>query len=359
MRHKKSIVFAGGGSGGHVAPIRAVIPGIKDSDHFSALYWIGTERFEQKAASELGVTFIKISTGKLRRYFDLKNFSDVFLTVLAVLRCVAILLRIKPEVVFASGGFVSVPVVLAAKLLRVKIVIHEQTMALGMANRISSVCANRILLGFASSTLHLPFGGAAKATVVGNPVNKSLLVKGDVRRHFPISSKAKKIVYVTGGSQGATIINKNIWKILPKLVAKDWCVIHQCGKYDIAAARQLESRYRGYYFAAEYLEGELASIYQSADIVISRSGAGTVNELAYFGIPAVLVPLEPNDNGEQKMNARDFIQRCPGAIVKQPELTPEALWRAIASLESSQRLRNWEAKTDESARLITDVLIGA
>jgi UDP-N-acetylglucosamine--N-acetylmuramyl-(pentapeptide) pyrophosphoryl-undecaprenol N-acetylglucosamine transferase len=356
MRTKDSIVFAGGGSGGHISPIRATVPDIKQSGRFSNLYWIGTARFEQDAAHELGMTFVKIRTGKLRRYFDWKNVSDVFLTLFAVFRCIGILWQLKPRVVFASGGFVSVPVVIAAKVLHVEVVIHEQTMAVGLANKINSIFADKILLGFEDSKKHLSTRQVARAIVVGNPVDGTLLVKDDIRKYFPISADAKKIVYVTGGSQGAAIINESVRAILPQLLAVGWCVIHQCGKKDIVNAKKLERRYSGYYFAADFFRSELASIYQAANVVIARSGANTINELCYFEIPAVLIPLEPNNNGEQKLNAQYYVKNNIGIIIKQSELTPEVLWEAIVSLKPVQRPQRRTTKLDESKAKIVKLL---
>lgn len=313
----KTIVLTGGGSGGHIAPIRAVASELQKNKE---LYWIGSSYFEENAAAELNIFYKKIHSGKMRRGMNIKNIFkniiDIFWIKIGFVQSFLFLRKLRPEKVFSTGGFVSVPVVAAAWLLRIPVVVHEQTIGFGLANKIASFYSTKILLAFPESKQHISKKYHHKIEIVGNPIRTDLMngsfekLQKFLNNNF---EQKKPMLYITGGGQGSQLINETIFELLPKL-AQDYYVIHQCGKGGIEKAQK--QSYADY-FPFEFIGSELADIYACADIVIARSGAGTVNELDYFNIYSIFAPLQPVQNDEQMKNAEWFLQNNDGRIIKQ------------------------------------------
>ncbi len=327
----KTIVLTGGGSGGHIAPIRAVAPELKKN---YKLVWIGASPFEENAARELDIPFKKIASGKFRRGKSARDFArnarDLFRVSFAVLQSLILLKKYRPEKVFSTGGFVSVPVVLAARILGIPVVVHEQTIGFGLANKIALPSAEKILLAFEDSKKYIPKKYHAKVEVVGNPIREALLggTREGLEKVLGVSLDTQKpILYITGGGQGSQLINGVIFENLDWLTER-FIVIHQAGKSGITRAQNLKMKTsiranasfeggenknkqeeRDDYFPFSFVEDELADIYVNADVVIARAGAGTVNELDYFGIPSIFVPLRPTQNDEQTKNAEWFLRK--------------------------------------------------
>ncbi len=352
---KRTILFVGGGSGGHIIPIRAVFLILSKDHYFSSFYWAGMTRFERDEAQRLRIPFIKINTGKLRRYSSIKNILDIFKTITAFIQSLFWIAKIKPSVVFATGGFVSVPIVFAAKIFRIRVVIHEQTSALGLANKLSALVADDILLSDSDSKQYLPKRMLRKVKIVGNPINPFLLEKRNLSEFFPEITQEKNMLYITGGGQGSNIINGATWEILPQLV-DDWFILHQCGFTDYDHALSYRGKFNASYFPVAFVTEELGAIYRSADLVISRSGAGTINDLSFFDIPAILIPLEPCNNNEQMRNAEKFTSNHHGYILKQNDFNSEKLLIAIKSLKSFLKRKRIDTPPNTSARLIANVL---
>lgn len=338
----KTIVVTGGGSGGHIAPIRAITPELTKN---KKLIWIGSSNFEKNAAQDLNIEFKKIVSGKLRRGLSInnifKNIIDMFRVEYGAWQSLFFMIRKRPEKVFSTGGFVSVPVVIAAWFLRIPIIIHEQTIGFGLANKIGAFCASKILLAFPESKKYISKKYYAKIEIVGNPIREDLL-KGNFEKLQKFLGnnldERKAILYITGGGQGSQLINKVIFENSDWLT-KHFYVIHQTGKNNIEKAKKIQKNTEDY-FPFAFIGDELADIYTSADIVVARSGAGTVNELAYFGIPSIFVPLQPVQDDEQMKNANWFLKNNHGAIILQKEFNKEFLKNTLDKMNIKILRRN-------------------
>jgi UDP-N-acetylglucosamine--N-acetylmuramyl-(pentapeptide) pyrophosphoryl-undecaprenol N-acetylglucosamine transferase len=356
----KKIILTGGGSGGHIAPIRAVAPELLKT---KKLYWMGSSHFEYNAASDLGISFKRIYAGKLRRGFSfsniVKNIRDVFRVMVAFFQSLFFLLKHKPEKVFSTGGFVSVPVVLAARVLHIPVVIHEQTIGFGLSNKIAATCAEKILLAFSESQAYIKPKYLPNISVVGNPIRENLL--GGNKESLKVFLKNdlledKPILYITGGGQGSKLINRVIFEHADML-AKKYYVIHQTG---IAGIKEAKCISVPDYFCFDFVAGhELADIYACADIVLARSGAGTVNELDHFGIYGIFVPLRPVQNDEQTKNAEWFLKHNNGVIIPQKDFGYAKLVLALEQYryKGLARERACTCKTSESTEKILKYLL--
>ncbi len=339
MSKKKYLVLTGGGSGGHIAPLRALIPELKKD--FSLL-WVGSSHFEEGAADEFQIPFYKIQSGKLRRGKTFRNFllnvRDFFRVVFAFFQVFFLFLKKRPQKIFSTGGFVSVPVVLAAGILRIPLYIHEQTIGFGLANKIALPFAKKIFLSFQNSKKYIPSLFHSKVIVSGNPIRKSLLGGSRTQLELFLGEKleGKKVLYITGGGQGASKINEIIFSLLPEILPR-YVVIHQVGKLDFQKAQDIKKKYNSLgkrnYFPFSFIQGELKHIYATANLVISRAGAGTVRELFFFNLPTIFIPLRPTQNDEQTKNAQWFLGKKNGILIHQEDLTAEKLLQSILLLE--------------------------
>jgi UDP-N-acetylglucosamine--N-acetylmuramyl-(pentapeptide) pyrophosphoryl-undecaprenol N-acetylglucosamine transferase len=331
------VVIAGGGTGGHTSAGLAVAAALAAGG--AEVHWIGSyEGVEARRVPEAGLPYHPISTGKLRRYWDRKNVTDLLLLVPAgFVQSVRLLRRLKPAVLFSAGGFVSVPPALAARGLGIPIVVHEQTAVPGLANRITARFAARIAVSFQSVGSGFP---ADRVVVTGNPVRREVL--GGSREaalgHWGFDA-AVPLVYVTGGAQGSHRINRVVGEALPRLLAI--CqILHQCGDSietgDHAwlqeRARALAPATRPRYGIRPYLGAELRDVYAAAALLVGRSGAGTVTECCNLGVPAVFIPLPGASGDEQTANAR-LVEAAGGAVVlPQGDLTAESLVDTLTRL---------------------------
>ena len=332
-----TIVIAGGGTGGHTSPGLAVATLLRARgvDHA----WIGSrDGVEARRAPEAGIPYHAIATGKLRRYWAWRNLTDLAINVPAGIVGAHILLRrLRPRVVLATGGFVALPVVLAARLAHIPVVIHEQTAVPGLANRIAARGARRIAVTFAESGRHFP---ADRVVVTGNPLRPDLRAgsRADAVTRFGLDP-ALPLVYVTGGALGAHAVNRLVGEIAGALLEHAH-VIHQCGDNPVTGDRAwLQARRDALppalahrYTVQPWVGAELAGIYATASLVVARSGAGTVNECCQLGLPALYIPMPGASGDEQTANAR-LVERAGGcAIAPQASLTPALLLERIQSL---------------------------
>lgn len=222
----KRIVLTGGGTAGHVTPNIALIPRLKELGY--DIHYIGTyDGIERKLIEEIGIPYYGISSGKLRRYFDVKNFSDPFRVIKGYFQAKKLMKKLKPDIVFSKGGFVAVPVVLAAKHSHIPSIIHESDMTPGLANKLSIPSATKICCNFPETMSHLPEG---RAVLTGSPIRQELLTGNKLAGlKFCGFTANKPVILVIGGSLGAVAVNNAIRKILPELL-KSFQVIHLCGK---------------------------------------------------------------------------------------------------------------------------------
>jgi UDP-N-acetylglucosamine--N-acetylmuramyl-(pentapeptide) pyrophosphoryl-undecaprenol N-acetylglucosamine transferase len=332
------VVIAGGGTGGHTSPGLAVAARLRAVG--VDVHWIGSRQgIEARRVPEAGLPFHAIPVGKLRRYWDWQNVPDLAVRAPAGLaQAWRLLRRLKPDLLLATGGFVALPPALAARTLRIPVVVHEQTSVPGLANRVAGRFARRIALTFPLTDGAFP---PERTVLTGNPLRPELLggVAAEAARRFGLDLAAGPIVYVTGGALGSHRINRDLGLALPRLLPL--CqLIHQCGDNpqtgDLAwlgeRARALPDPLRHRYALTAYVGAELCHVYAAAALVIGRSGAGTVNECCQLARPALYVPLPGTSGDEQTANAR-LVEAAGGAVLfPQVSLTPESLVGAVSRL---------------------------
>lgn len=325
----RKIVLTGGGSAGHVTPHIALLQSLREHDF--DIYYIGSkDGIEKDLITDLGVPYYGISTGKLRRYFSLKNFTDPFRVVAGMREARKIMKKIKPDVVFSKGGFVSVPVVQAAHKLGVPVVLHESDMTPGLANRVMLSSASKLCCNFPETLRHLP---EDKAVLTGTPIRAELLC-GDAAkgRAFAGLTDDKPIILVMGGSLGATAVNDMLRKILPDLL-QDFQVIHLCGKGKLDPTLDGTAGY----IQLEYITDELADLFAACDMVVSRAGANAICEIAALGKPNLLIPLSLEaSRGDQILNAKSFERQGLSKVLLEENMTEESLLEAIRELYANR-----------------------
>lgn len=295
----KKVVFTGGGTVGHVAVNVALVPEFRKKQY--DISYIGSkDGIEKNMIDKISdIDYYPISSGKLRRYFSLENFIDPFRVLKGIIDSLIILRRIKPEFVFSKGGFVSVPVSIAAKLLKIPVFLHESDLTIGLANRIGIKFSNHIFTTFESTADNLPSG---KASFVGAVVREDIY-RGSKDRAYEFTNfdKNKPVILVMGGSLGSKILNEYIWNNIESLIEK-FQIIHLVGKHNVNNSIEKKG-----YLQFEFLNKELFDILQITDIAISRAGANTIFELLALNIPSILIPLGINQSrGDQIENARYF-----------------------------------------------------
>ncbi len=326
----KHIVLTGGGTAGHVTPNIALIPALQEAGY--QISYIGSyEGIEKKLIEELGVPYYGISSGKLRRYFDVKNFTDPFRVIKGFSEAKKLLKQLKPDVIFSKGGFVTVPVVIAAKQCKIPAIIHESDMTPGLANKLCIPSAARVCCNFPETVKSLPEN---KAVLTGTPIRQELLTGNkEAARQFCGFHSGKPVLMVIGGSLGAASINENIRKILPDLL-KEFQVIHLCGKGKINESLTDTEGYVQY----EYIKKELPDLFALADVVISRAGANAICEINALQKPNLLIPLPAKaSRGDQIMNARSFERQGYSMVLEEEEITEKTLLDSILRLYANRQ----------------------
>jgi UDP-N-acetylglucosamine--N-acetylmuramyl-(pentapeptide) pyrophosphoryl-undecaprenol N-acetylglucosamine transferase len=339
------IMVTGGGTGGHTYPalttIRALRARFAETGTHAQFLWVGVASgLEARICRQEGIPFRAVTTGKLRRSPTprelAKNVADAFRIPLGVLQAFGIVLRTRPDVVLSTGGYVCVPVGVAAWALRRPLVMHEQTATLGLANRILARLATRVLLSHESSIRHLPARARRRAVVTGNPIRPEVLT-GDRRMGLAAygADAQPPLVLVTGGATGAVQVNDLVARILPDVLP--YChMLHQSGEYGFAKAREaaagLPEPLAGRYRVAAYIHDELPDVLAAADVVIARSGASTVAELTGLGKACILIPLVPTGGDEQRRTARHLAEAGAARMLTGPDATPERLRDELLAL---------------------------
>ena len=321
----KRIILTGGGTAGHVTPNIALLPRLKELGY--DIQYIGSyEGIEKKLIEEMQIPYYGISSGKLRRYFDLKNFSDPFKVLKGYTEARKLMKKLKPDIVFSKGGFVSVPVVMAANRAHIPVICHESDMTPGLANKLTAPFATKICCNFPETVKYLP---ADKAVLTGSPIRQELR-SGDpeAARRFCGFTSDKPVLMIIGGSLGSANVNNAIREILPQLLP-DFQVVHLCGK------DKLDSSLNGTagYVQFEYIKKELADLFALADVVVSRAGANAICELLDLRKPALLIPLGSNaSRGDQILNAESFRSQGFCEVLTEDDLTSQRLLSTIHDL---------------------------
>ena len=321
----KRIILTGGGTAGHVTPNIALLPGLKELGY--DVHYIGSYNgIEKKLIEQFGIPYHGISSGKLRRYFSMQNFTDPFRVLKGFGEAKKLIKSLKPDVIFSKGGFVSVPVVIAGKQCHVPTIIHESDMTPGLANKLSIPSASKVCCNFPETLNHLP---KEKAVLTGSPIRQELLTgdRGAALKFCGLSTD-KPVILIIGGSLGSVVVNNAVRKILPELL-KNFQVIHLCGKDKVdASLKDLKG-----YVQFEYIQDELKDLFALADIVISRAGANAICELLALHKPNLLIPLSANaSRGDQILNARSFERQGYSIVLEEEELNDSTLLDAINKL---------------------------
>lgn len=365
-QNKIKVVITGGGSGGHVEPAYAVaMELIKNKD--VQVFWIGEKSAStDMVAKDKLIDFHSISAGKIRRYASLTNVSDAFKTTAGFLQAMKILVKIKPDVLFSKSGFVSAPVVMAAHVLRVPIVIHESDIVPGLTSKFSARFAKRVCCGF--PTKFYPNWIKGKLVYTGNPTKNYKVSASELHIISNKFNLGSKNIVIFGGSLGSTFINQLLWSNLNQFTS-NFNIIHQVGRANLDQAMKtkesLSIGLRANYHPVPFLAtSELAVVLSKSVLAISRSGAGTLSDLSYFKVPAVLIPLPTSASDHQRGNAK-YVENLGGAIYcEQDELNCKNLFDMVRDLISDKTKLNkmsqemFQCNPKDAAAHIAKIILG-
>lgn len=318
----KKIILTGGGTAGHVTPNIALLPRLREAG-FEITYIGSYNGIEKQLLKEQKIPYYGISSGKLRRYFDIKNFSDPLKVIKGLAQSIRLMRKIKPDLVFSKGGFVSVPVILAARFCHIPSIIHESDLTPGLANKLAIPNAAKVCCNFPETLKYLP---EDKAVLTGSPIRSELLSgnKENARKSCHFTNELP-VLFIVGGSSGSKFINDTIRGLLPELL-KSYQIIHMCGKGNIEESLNRTAGYKQY----EYIGAELNDIFALADLVISRAGANSICELLALHKPNILIPLSAHaSRGDQILNAQSFEKQGFSVVIEEEVITPEKLLNMI------------------------------
>lgn len=363
---KETIVFTGGGTGGHIFPGLAVIDELRARTDAN-IVWIGSSKgIDRELVEGHGIVFYGIPSGKLRRYFDFRNFTDFFRIVAGFFSALVLLLKVKPKIVFSKGGFVSVPPCMAARFLRIPLITHECDFSPGLATRINSRFATDIYVSCKDTVALFPEKFRSRITVTGNPVRPSFY-SGDAARgraFIGAQDSALPVLLVLGGSLGARQVNDLVAGCIDRLCSR-FIVVHQTGSQNTDQTIKPEnSLTRERYKAFPFIRSEMPDVLASASVVVARSGANTVWECAAAGKPMILVPLEKGSSrGDQVENARFFVGAGAAVMMTGLEATSDHLAKSSIELLDNERLfsdmssASLALGTSRPARLIAELIL--
>jgi UDP-N-acetylglucosamine--N-acetylmuramyl-(pentapeptide) pyrophosphoryl-undecaprenol N-acetylglucosamine transferase len=332
-----TLVFTGGGSGGHVMPALTIIKKINENKVFEIHYIGGINSIERELVRDYQLTYHPIQTGKLRRYLSVENIKDTMKVFIGLVDAFKVLWTFnrKNTLVFSTGGFVSVPVVIAAKLQGKKVFIHEQTSRVGLANKICSIFADKIFISFEDS---FKYFNEHKTYFSGYPLREECYtekINPVVIQGVSLNESPLPILFITGGGNGAQLINKLIKKNLEVLVTR-YLIIHQVGKSHLAEFQLIKHKN---YIPLAFVGPEMIDLFKLATITVSRSGAGTVCELLAVGKKSIYIPLKIAQKNEQFYNALEAHKKLGSIIIEEKELTDESFLLALHELGVSNPMK--------------------
>ena len=322
---KKRIVLTGGGTAGHVTPHLSLIPHLRQAGY--EIHYIGTENGieHQMIARFPDITYHAVKSGKLRRYFSLQNFTDPFRVIWGAFQSIALMRRLRPDVCFSKGGFVSVPVVFGAWLCRVPAVCHESDLTPGLANRICARFATRVAATFPECARAL----GKKGVLTGTPLRPELF-RGSRAAGLALAGfdGQKPVLLMTGGSLGAQSVNRCLREALPELLTR-FDVLHLCGKGNLDESLMGTKGY----CQKEFLSDEMPDALAVADVVLSRAGSNTLSELLALHKPMLLVPYPLGaSRGDQIENAKSYARQGLARVLMQEDMTARTLTDALFKL---------------------------
>ncbi|MEX0917017.1 MAG: undecaprenyldiphospho-muramoylpentapeptide beta-N-acetylglucosaminyltransferase [Candidatus Paceibacterota bacterium] len=342
------ILFTGGGTGGHFYPIIAVAEEIQNialerNLVTPSLYYVGPEPYDERILFEKGVEYKQSPAGKIRRYPSLKNFFDLFKTAIGLLKSLWILFFIYPDVVFSKGGYTTFPVTLAARILRIPVVVHESDAVAGRANIFAGKFATKIAIAYPDAAKYFP---GKEVAYFGNPVRDAIKRPATEGAHEYLKlDKEVPTLLIMGGSQGSQAINEVVMRALPQLVLK-YQVIHQTGEahveeIKITSSVILEkSEHKERYKAFGYLNDlALRMAVGASALIISRAGSGAIFEIAMWGKPAILIPIPDQVSRDQRKNAFSFARSGAAIVIEEHNLTPNVFIAEVNRLMDDETRR--------------------
>ena len=345
-----TIVFTGGGTGGHFYPIIAIAEALSDlvrEEHLLApkLYYLAPNPFDEKALFENGIAYVAIPAGKMRRYFSLQNVTDAFVTFAGIIRAVIVLFRLYPDVVVSKGGYASVPTVLAARLLRIPIIIHESDAKPGRANLFAAKFATKIAISFESAAEYFPKKVRNKIARTGMPIRKALTrIEKEGAQQYLELEKDVPTVLILGGSQGSMRINEAILSSLPTLVSFA-NIIHQTGEANfknvesvaqvVLAKNPHANRYHPLNYLSEMALQRAAGV---TSVVVSRAGSGTIAEIGLWKKPSILIPIPESISHDQRTNAYAYSKTGAAIVIEEKNLTPNLLASEVRHITGDTEL---------------------
>jgi UDP-N-acetylglucosamine--N-acetylmuramyl-(pentapeptide) pyrophosphoryl-undecaprenol N-acetylglucosamine transferase len=343
------ILLTGGGSGGHFYPLIAVAEAIneisKRENLVSAdLYFMSDSSYDAEALIENNITFVSIPAGKIRRYASILNFFDIFKTAYGALVALKKVFSLYPDVIFSKGAYASFPVLLAARILRIPVIIHESDSVPGKTNLWAAKFAKRIAISYPDSAKY--FAQADRVAYTGNPLRKSVLnVSRSGAHEFFGLEKSVPTILIIGGSLGARLINERILDALPKLIEK-YQIIHQTGKANVQEVANTskiiigENTNKERYRIFDYLNDlNLTMAAGAADLIISRAGS-TIFEIASWGIPSIVIPITETNGNHQRINAYAYARSGASSVIEEANLTTNVLTTEIDRILQDQALRD-------------------
>lgn len=369
------IVLTGGGSGGHFYPLMAVaeqIYKIAEDERIiePALYYIGTEEYDPAALVENNITFIRATSGKVRKYFSVRNVTDLVKVFFGTLKAVWQLFTLYPDVVFSKGGYASVPTLLAARFLRIPVIVHESDAHPGRANLLGAKFARWVAVSYPGSEKYFTKTPRERIALTGNPVRQSIAkpAEGGAYEYLDLEAGVPTL-FVVGGSQGAQAINDAVLDALPQLLDK-YQVIHQVGTANedmvqsvahvILERHPHKERYRMFGFLNTLAMRMSAG---AADVVIMRAGSGTIFEVASWGRPSIVIPIPEEVSHDQTKNAYAYASTGATVVIEQKNLEPSILLNEIDRImndEALQQNMSLAAKSfakPDAARKIADIIL--
>lgn len=348
----KKIILTGGGTAGHVTPNIALIPSLKEAGF--EIYYIGSKNgIEKELIEKENIPYFAISSGKLRRYFDLKNATDIFRVMKGFGDAVHIINKIKPDIIFSKGGFVAVPVAAAARVKKIPFVCHESDITPGLANKLATPFAKKVCASFPEALNYIP---KEKGILTGTAIRKDLF-SGSREKALKLAGfeGKKPILLIMGGSSGSVKINNAVKNVSDELL-KTYDIIHLCGKGNLDEGLKNKKGYKQF----EYLSDELKDVFAATDMVIGRAGSNSIFEYLALKKPMLLIPLsKAASRGDQILNAESFKKQGFAEVLEEENLTDQTLLDAINNLYKNKEVytaKMSKADVSDGVAKITNVI---
>ncbi len=344
------IVLTGGGSGGHFYPLMAVAGEIYREAAVEkliepSLYYIGTDKYDEAALEEHNIMYLNAPSGKVRKYFSIKNIIDPFKVLFGTIKALWQLFTLYPDVIFSKGGYVSVPTIIAARLLRIPVIVHESDAVPGKANLLGAKFARWVATSYPGTAKYFTKTSRDRIALTGNPVRKSIAKPAEEGAHAYLNlDESVPTIFILGGSQGAQAINSAVLDALPKLVDK-YQIIHQTGQANIdevagiAKVALHKHKYQDRYKAFGFLNTlAMRMSAGAADMLIMRAGSGTIFEAANWELPSIIIPIPEAISHDQTKNAFSYANTGAAVVIKQKNLEPSILINEVNRIMQDKQL---------------------